>query len=120
MDKDEIQDASDWLDLLNQIEAGEKRIAKQQNDIEAYRAALGYSVSGDHNGRLSDDTFPVCGLCDAKQKRIAELEVALREIADHPHFTDDAWFPSLDWERHREGHRCAAEIARKALKEKEG
>jgi len=53
----------------------------------------------------------------AKDKRIAELKVALREIAEHPHITDESWFPCYD-SGHREGHRCAAEIARKALEGK--
>jgi hypothetical protein len=43
------------------------------HDIEAYRGALGYSVSGDHNGLLSDGTSVKCGLCEAREKELMQL-----------------------------------------------
>jgi len=47
------------------------------NDIEAYRGALGYSVRGTHNGRLTDGSVPHNGLADAKDKDIANLRELL-------------------------------------------
>ena len=48
--------------------------------------------------------------------RIRELEYALREIAEHPHCkSTDEWDTA-----HAGGHRCAAEIARKALEGEHG
>lgn len=34
-------------------------------DIDAYRAALGYPVPGNHTGKLTDGTRPKCGICEA-------------------------------------------------------
>lgn len=38
-------------------------------DIDAYRAALGYPVPGNHTGRLTDGTIPRCGICEAHRAR---------------------------------------------------
>lgn len=45
-----------------------------KRDILAYKAALGYSVPGDFDGRLVDGTTPHCGLCEARQKIIDRIE----------------------------------------------
>jgi hypothetical protein len=48
----------------------------QREEIEAYRSALGYSVSSDCTGRLSDGTTPVNGIAVAQQREIAWLRIA--------------------------------------------
>jgi len=55
-------------------------------DIEAYRGSLGYSVSGDHNGLLSDGTLPTNGIAEALTARVAEVEqenVQLRDTVQY-------------------------------------
>ncbi len=47
-----------------------------RHDIEAYRGALGYSVSGDHDGKLSDGTIPQCGICNSEWRKGLESENA--------------------------------------------
>lgn len=47
---------------------------------------------------------------DPRAARIAELEAALREIAEHPHQSYEV--SSIEV---ADGHRCAANIARRAL-----
>lgn len=42
-----------------------RRIRQLEHDIEAYRGALGYPVSGDHDGRLSDGTIPHNGIANS-------------------------------------------------------
>jgi len=48
-------------------------------DIEAYRGALGYSVDGIHSGRLTDGTFPSCGLCQSRAEGFNLLKNELQE-----------------------------------------
>jgi hypothetical protein len=48
-------------------------------DVQAYRGALGYSVSGDHSGRLTDGTFPSCGLCASRSEGFELLKNELQE-----------------------------------------
>ncbi len=43
------------------------QVAMMQHDIEAYRGALGYSIPGNHDGKLCDGTTPKCGLCEARK-----------------------------------------------------
>lgn len=45
-----------------------------QHDIEAYRSALGYSIPGNHNGRLSDGTVPQCGMCNSEHRKNLESD----------------------------------------------
>ena len=69
-------------------------------------------------------TGVVCSVC-VKDDRIYRLEAALKEIAKHPHCTDSKScragrdFDPVDDPLYHSGklwgHRCAAEIARKAL-----
>lgn len=44
-------------------------------DIDAYRAALGYSVPGNHTGKLSDGSMPQCGLCNSAYRKEQEAEL---------------------------------------------
>jgi hypothetical protein len=48
-------------------------IEKSAHDIEAYRGALGYSVSGEHDGRLSDGTVPNNGIAEALNNQCRTL-----------------------------------------------
>ena len=64
-------------------------------------------------------TGVVCSVC-VKDDRIYRLEAALKEIAKHPHCTVDESHDAGTSQRMyqigvQDGHRCAAEIARKAL-----
>lgn len=59
----------------------EQKLALARRDIEVYRSALGYSISGDHDGRLSDGTIPHCGLCSSGYA--AEKVNALEREAGH-------------------------------------
>jgi len=43
-------------------------------DIQAYRGALGYSVPGDHDGRLSDGTVPRNGVAESLQQQVVSAE----------------------------------------------
>lgn len=57
------------------------------------------------------------------RRRVEELESALRKIAEHPHCTtdnphDEGTSARLYQTGVQDGHRCAAEIARKALESK--
>ena len=52
-----------------------------RHDVEAYRGALGYSVAGSHDGRLTNGTTPACGLCDAREQELQELR-ADRDVPD--------------------------------------
>lgn len=50
------------------------RAQRVEQDIQAYRGALGYTVPAKYDGRLSDGTVPRCGICEAQSSKIAELE----------------------------------------------
>lgn len=56
-----MQDAA----TLEVIEKSAIEAQVLRHDVEAYRACLGYSVSGDHDGRLSDGTLPNNGIAEA-------------------------------------------------------
>lgn len=49
-----------------------------RHDVIAYRAALGYSAPGDHNGRLSDGTVPNNGIAEALQADLAHYRESER------------------------------------------
>jgi hypothetical protein len=88
------------------------------------------------NLRLIAEVDRGTGLCAAAAGRITRLESALREIRDHSHGNQGCLDPNCTgirptegleisnvchtWQNvgRQEGHRCAAEIAREALKEK--
>lgn len=55
----------------------QQEIALLKNDIEAYRGALGYSVPGNCNGRLSSGDYPKCGLCESRDNEIALLKACI-------------------------------------------
>ena len=75
-------DAALIVALVNAYPAIRAALAAARRDIEAYRGAIGYSAPGDHDGRLSDGTTPICGLCDAKEKLLAAARSeALEEAA---------------------------------------
>ena len=51
------------------LTASQERVRELQHDIQAYRGALGYSVPGDHDGRLwGTNETPICGMCDARNR----------------------------------------------------
>lgn len=56
-----MQDAA----TLEVIEKSAIEAQVLRHDVEAYRACLGYTVSGDHDGRLSDGTLPNNGIAEA-------------------------------------------------------
>jgi hypothetical protein len=71
-----------------------------------------------------------CRSCDThwtswQQERIEELESLLKEIAEHEHLNispDPDYYKPDKYMReqgHRDGHRCAAAIARRAFQGKE-
>jgi hypothetical protein len=61
----------------DRLERENAEVDRLKADIEAYRGALGYSVAGDHDGRLSDGTDPVNGIAEALHRENAELRAAL-------------------------------------------
>ena len=54
--------------------AAQAKVQKLEHDIQAYRAALGYSVPGNHSGKLTDGTTPQCGLCNSEHRKNLEAE----------------------------------------------
>jgi hypothetical protein len=93
----------------------QKPRSERRKDIKSYR----YHVGGDdHRGEQ------IAKLCDLYEAEIASLENALREIATHPHCsyydpdTGHAPWPDRQYQiGYVDGHRCAAEVARRALGE---
>jgi hypothetical protein len=67
--------------LASEVRSYQARLADAQRDIHAYRGALGYAVPGAYDGRLADGTFPVCGLCGAKERQLAAARALLFEVA---------------------------------------
>jgi len=73
---------------------------------------------------IEEQELEICADLAKKDKRIASLEAALRSIAEHPHchwndpYCGNAANVSCD-DRDVYGHRCAAEIAKRALGQKE-
>lgn len=55
-------------------------LAALRQDIQAYRGALGYPVSGECSEFLSDNSLPRCGFCDAKNQRIKAAEATLARV----------------------------------------
>jgi hypothetical protein len=67
-------------DKCNPDELATLRAALEEakRDIDAYRGALGYSVPGDHTGRLSTGFVPVNGIAQALQQLLSEAEAAIQ------------------------------------------
>jgi hypothetical protein len=88
-------------------------LSERRKDIKSYL----YLVGGDdHRGEQ------IAKLCDLYEAEIASLENALREIATHPHCSyDDPGITNQPGRQYQigcvDGHRCAAEVARRALGE---
>ena len=57
-----------------------KRLAECDEDILVLRGALGYPVPGDIGEILSNGERPKCGLCEAKDKQLAEREARIWEL----------------------------------------
>jgi len=64
----------------NRAERLNARIAELEGDCLVYRGALGYPVPGETANTVSNGERPICGMCDAREKRIAELEEKVRQI----------------------------------------
>lgn len=73
--------STDYREMYELAKELETRLQQALHDIEAYRGALGYSVSGDPDGKLSDGTAPVCGLCEAKRLAIEKVLVGGNHVA---------------------------------------
>lgn len=66
---------------MNQIDELQWQLHCALHDIQAYRGALGYSVPGDHNGKLMDGTTPQCGMCNSEYRKNLEAKCAeMREV----------------------------------------
>ena len=98
---------------------------------------MNYTTHPDYQVQHESVFDAVCGYCKSirrlteQDKRIAELEAALQEIAKHRHlsfFSEIAW-PDRKWasipesfawkDGHADGHFCCSKIAHKALGPKE-
>ena len=62
------------------VEEARTALAVQAHDIEAYRACLGYTVSGDHDGRLCDGTLPNNGIAQALSAQLQEKEAEYERL----------------------------------------
>lgn len=61
----------------------EQELNEAKHDIESYRGALGYSIAGTHDGKLTDGTTPQCGMCNSEYRKSIEAERdQLRKVAD--------------------------------------
>jgi len=58
-----------------------REIAVLKHDIDAYRGALGYTVPGGHDGRLTDGTFPNNSIAKALNEQIAALSERFNDQA---------------------------------------
>ena len=88
-----------------------EELARLRHDVEAYRGALGYSIPGNHDGKLSDGQTPQCGLCSSEhrkgmEQRVKELEadkerldwLETRKTNHHAHWSEDGWqHPYSSW-----------------------
>jgi len=85
----------------------EREVERVERDKQAYRGALGYSVSGAFNGRTSDGTIPICGLCEANHKRAESAEVRAEEAekdAERYRLCQQKGFPVRNQTAHNEDH----------------
>ena len=62
-----------------ELAAAQSALARVERDKQAYRGALGYSVTGAFDGRTSDGTIPICGLCEANHGRAERAEARAGE-----------------------------------------
>lgn len=85
--------AQDQRDTLRQ------RLVEAQHDIIAYLGALGHTVPGSHDGRLSDGTVPQCRVCNALQRQLAEAQAHVVELKTQ--------LDQANFEAARQRHACA-------------
>ena len=84
-EKDEIIRASrttcdGWRRVHRQLK---QELNEAERDIESYRGALGYSIAGTHDGKLTDGTTPQCGMCNSEYRKSIEAERdQLRKVCD--------------------------------------
>lgn len=78
-DEDLDQQLAEMIDkeFVNQFPINPDFVLLLENDIEAYRGALGYSVRADHSGKLSDGTTPQCGMCNSSYRAQCEYAMEL-------------------------------------------
>ncbi len=94
-------DAMPVAELIAKLSKVTADLDAARHDIQAYRGALGYSIPGDHTGKLTNGTVPLNGLCDfeyrknleaerdAAQAACAEKDSALRFIRDECDWESD-------------------------------
>lgn len=86
-----LSKADNWREQITEaLQAKQKTIEEQtieirhlRHDIDAYRGALGYSVPGDHDGRLwGKNEAPVCGMCGPKNNAIESLRAEVERLRE--------------------------------------
>ncbi len=86
------KNASEVCDMIatsrNERDMLKAQLAQRDWDIDAYRGALGYTVPGDHTGKLSDGTVPQCGICNSEHRKT--LEMQLEQAQERCSFMKDA------------------------------
>ena len=69
--------------LVSHARQLEQELNEAKRDIESYRGALGYSIAGTHDGKLTDGTTPQCGMCNSEYRKSIEAERdQLRKVCD--------------------------------------
>lgn len=69
------------------LQAKTEEIRELRHNIDAYRGALGYSVPGDHDGRIwGTNESPVNGIASSLEKQVDELKKTVQawEMIHHP------------------------------------
>ena len=62
------------VDALGLADQRGGELLRAMRDLEACRGALGYSMPGDFDGRMSDGSFPVNGIGQALEARLLESQ----------------------------------------------
>lgn len=105
--------------VAQERDALSETLRRLTHDIEAYRGALGYSVPGDHDGKLSNGTVPQCGMCNSqdrmdKRRRLdtvrCQLEsalIALEEGGNRKQY-DPSWIRPKSLPTKEVSERCIA------------
>ena len=110
----EAQEAA--LANLGRFLQSEAKLAEAHHDIEAYRGSLGYSVSGNHDGRLTDGSSPVNGIAEALKRQLAEVQATLKAwTARFEHHLDEASKTITQMAEERDALQVTVERAREAL-----
>lgn len=80
----------DDVSLNAEVPRLKEEVERLKWDIEAYRGALGYSVPGNHTGKLTNGETPQCGICNSEHRKNIDKEVErLRgELAEANHWRD--------------------------------